>query len=369
VKIGRLAGASDGQGSVEDIRFEQRRAVAFVTLNRPGALNALTLEMVRAYDPVLRAWEGDPAVKAVVIRGAGERAFCAGGDIRAVCRARDAGDAEITRSFFREEYLLNRRIARFPKPYVALLDGIAMGGGLGLSIHGSHRVVTQRTVLAMPETGIGLFPDIGGTYFLPRLPGRLGLYLALTGARLGPADALAAGFGTHFVGSGRLAELEAALEGEDWSGDPFAAADAVIRRFAEPAGHGPLAARRAEIDRCFSADSLDGVFANLEVEGTDWTAVTLRTLSDKSPTSLAVTFEALRRGAEMTLEEALTMEYRLSQRFVASHDFCEGVRALLEDGGRPLWEPARLDEVTEEMVSAHFEPLPGGELSFDPAPR
>ena len=350
---------------MEDIRFEQRRAVAFVTLDRPGALNALTLEMVRAYEPVLRSWSEDPSVTAVVIRGAGERAFCAGGDIRAVCRARDAGDAEITRSFFREEYQLNRRIARFPKPYVALLDGISMGGGLGLSIYGSHRVVTERTVLAMPETGIGLFPDIGGTFFLPRLPGRLGLYLALTGTRLGPADALAAGFGTHFVGRGKLAELEAALEGTDWSGDPFAAADAVVRRFAEPAGDGFLAARRVVIDRCFSAGSLDGVFANLEAERTDWAAETLRTLGIKSPTSLAVTFEALRRGSEMTLEEALSMEYRLSQRFVASNDFCEGVRALLEDGDhRPRWSPAKREEVRVQDVEAYFAPLPEGELTF-----
>ncbi|MEW6490284.1 MAG: enoyl-CoA hydratase/isomerase family protein [Thermodesulfobacteriota bacterium] len=357
--------------SPSHLRLERRGPLAVAVLDRPGALNALDLGMIRDLAAAAADWAQDPSVRAVVLKGAGPRAFCAGGDIRGVCTARDCGNASATQDFFAEEYRLNRAIHRFPKPWVPLMDGITMGGGVGLSIYGSHRVVTERTRWAMSETGIGFFPDVGGGWFLPRLPGALGRYLALTGATLGPADVLAAGIATHFVPSQRLEALEAALAGASWEGDddPGEIVTRVLDFHAADPGPAPLDALRPAIDACFGAASPEATLAALARLATPWARETLEALAAKSPTSVRVTCRLLDEGGARSLEEDLVVEYRLSQRFVASHDFCEGVRAALVDRDhRPRWDPPRLAGVTDEEVAAFFAPLGDRELRFADAP-
>lgn len=350
-----------------DILFDVGDGVARVTLNRPKALNAVTLEMLHALEERLIAWAEDDAVAAVVIGGEG-RAFAAGGDIRRLYEAGRAGDP-YTEVFFRDEYRVNRRIFHYPKPYVALINGVVMGGGVGLSVHGSHRVVTENAVFAMPETGIGFFPDVGGTYFLPRLPGQLGLYLALTGARLGGADCLYAGLATHYVPSERLPALETALRTLNLSGSDIEAAHAsvmaAIGRLSEDPLPAPIERLRRDIDRCFAADSVEQVIDNLRADGSEWARKTAETILARSPTSLKVAFEQIRRGGALDLDQALILEYRMSQAFMRGHDFYEGVRAAIIDKDQsPRWRPARLEEVTADMVAAHFAPLGEKELRF-----
>ena len=348
-----------------DVLFEARHGVGFITLNRPKALNALTLPMIRAIAPQLAAWQEDPSVRAVVIRGAGERAFCAGGDVRAVWEAGRNGDP-LTKIFFREEYRLNRLVHVFAKPYVALIDGITMGGGVGLSVHGSHRVAGDRTLLAMPEVGIGLFPDVGGSFFLPRLPGRLGLFLAFTGWRLNAADAIHCGLATDYVPSGRMAALAEAFAELDWNSDSAGAlVDRTIGRFrAEPAVS-ELAAHDAVIDHCFSAGSIEAILAALDAADDDWAAKVAAIIRRQSPTSLKVTLAQLERGAALGFDEAMVQEYRLSQAFMAGKDFYEGIRALLVDkDNRPKWSPPELAAVTPTDVESHFRPLGAGDLTF-----
>jgi len=287
--------------------------------------------------------------------------------VRAILRAGKAGEP-LTADFFRAEYRLNRRIHTLAKPYIALIDGITMGGGVGISVHGSHRIATEHTVFAMPETGIGLFPDVGGTYFLPRLAGHLGLYLGLTGARLKAADTCHAGIATEYMPAARLDALEAALAAADWGGDANGAVDRAVAGFAADPGPAPLDAHRANIDRCFAGESVEAILAALaaEAEADSWAAATLATLRDRSPTSLKVTFEAIRRGGELDFDRAMIMEYRLSQACLARHDFYEGIRALMIDkDGAPSWEPEALAAVTPAMVEAHFAPLGARELTFD----
>jgi enoyl-CoA hydratase len=347
------AGTASGK---DDILFERRGALALITLNRPKALNALTLEMMRRLDPMLDAWEADPAVQAVVIRGKGDRAFCAGGDIRALYDSRDSGDRAYRAEFYREEYRQNRRIFRFKKPYIALVDGIVMGGGVGVSIHGSHRIATERTLFAMPETGIGLFPDVGATHFLPRMPGALGVYLGLTGARIKAADCLYCGVATHFVPGARLQDLVEALAEADLHGGK-GAAGGIIETLRGDAGAAPLAELRAAIDRCFAKDQVEGILAALEAEGTAWAAETRRTLAAKSPTSLALTLRAVREGRHLEFEDAMAMEYRLCQYCMDGHDFFEGVRAVIIDkDNAPHWQPPRLAEVSPAEIARAFAP-------------
>ncbi|MPZ11647.1 MAG: enoyl-CoA hydratase/isomerase family protein [Kiloniellaceae bacterium] len=350
----------------EEVLFEARGSVGYVTLNRPQALNALTLPMIRAISPQLVAWQEDSRVKAVVIRGAGERAFCAGGDVRAVWAAGRDGDP-LTEVFFREEYRLNRLIHCFAKPYVALIDGITMGGGVGLSVHGSHRVVGDRTLLAMPEVGIGLFPDVGGSYFLPRLPGRLGLFLALTGWRLGAADAIHCGLATDYVPSDRMNALAAAFAELDWSKDGAdALVDGVIDRFKAEAGPAELAAHQDLIDHCFSAASVESLLAALDASGDDWAAKVAKIIRRQSPTSLKVTFAQIERGAELDFDQAMIQEYRMSQAFMAGGDFYEGIRSVLVDkDNQPKWSPPDLTGVTPAVVERHFLPLGKRELTFN----
>jgi enoyl-CoA hydratase len=353
-----------------DILFERNGAIALVTINRPKALNALTLPMIRAYDQQLAAWAADPGVAAIVMQGAGERAFCAGGDIRAIYDAGRGSDAPIHRDFFREEYRLNRRIHRLAKSHVALLDGITMGGGVGLSVHGSHRIATERALFAMPETGIGLFPDVGGSYALPRCPGEIGMYLALTGQRLKAADMLYAGLATHHVPSRRLDDLRMALAAIGPAGSR-ATVDAVLASLAEPAGEAPLATRRVAIDRCFGAASIEAILDALGAEDSGagdsgWARATRDTLLKMSPTSLKVTYRQIRSGRQLDFEACMVMEYRMIQRFMNGHDFFEGVRAAIVDKDqRPRWQPDTLQAVGAAEIEAYFAPLGARDLTFD----
>lgn len=350
----------------DEVRFQQRGGTGFITLDRPKALNALTLEMIRAIMPQLQDWRDDSSIKAVVIVGSGDRAFCAGGDVRAVYEAGRKGES-LTAEFFRDEYRLNRMIHVFSKPYVALIDGITMGGGVGLSVHGSHRVATEKTMLAMPETGIGLFPDVGATYFLPRLPGRLGLFLALTGWRLGAADALYCGLATDFVPSKDIAGLIDAFASARWDADtdPESLVDQIIdgvKAQADPAG---LAEYRVVIDRCFAASSVEAILEALDAEPGDWPAKVAGTIRKQCPTSLKVTFAQVAKSAGMDFDRAMVEEYRMSQAFMAGPNFYEGIRAILIDKDQqPKWEPGDLASVTPEIVEAYSQSLGDRDLTF-----
>jgi enoyl-CoA hydratase len=360
--------------SSKDILFGREGGLATVMLNRPRALNAFTLGMYRRFDPMLRAWSADPTVRAVLVRGAGERAFCAGGDVRAIYEAGRgiSGDRDLTSVFFREEYELIRRVHRYPKPYLAIIDGVTMGGGAGVSVNGAYRLATEKTLLAMPETGIGLFPDVGATRFLNLCPGHIGRYLGLTGARLGPADALYCGFATHFVPRERVPELVAALAGLDWrEGNERAQIEEALTSFRGDPGEPPLAARRAAVDRCFAPETVEAILDALAGEvasggrDAEWAAETRAGMLTKSPTSLKVTLRQLIVGREYDIEQALALEYRLTQHFMAGHDFYEGVRAVVVDKDQnPRWRPPSLDEVGDAEVESYFAPLGEAELCF-----
>lgn len=351
----------------DDVLLERRGSIGLITLNRPKALNALSLAMIRVMQPQLSAWADDPAIGAVVIQGAGDKAFCAGGDVRAVYEAglaaKAAGtiDRGMTADFFREEYILNHAIHTFPKPFIALIDGISMGGGVGLSVHGAIRIATERLLFAMPETGIGLFPDVGGGWFLPRCPGELGTYYALTGARAKAVDALALGYATHLVQSDRLPALVDALAASDWS--DAQAPQQVLSTFTAEPGAAPVLEHKAAIDRCFAADRVEDILAALDAEGTDWARQTRTYLMGLSPTSMKVSLRQIRLGRTMSYEDVVTMEYRLSQACMIDHDFYEGIRAILVDKDKtPRWQPDRLDDVSDEMVASYFEPLGSRDL-------
>jgi enoyl-CoA hydratase len=338
-----------------EILFEHRGAIGLVTLNRPKALNALTHAMCLSMKAQLDGWARDANVKAVVIRGAGERAFCAGGDIRALYESGKAG-TPYALDFYRDEYRLDATIKRFPKPYIALIHGIDMGGGVGVSVNGSHRIADASMVFAMPETGIGLFPDVGGSYFLPRCGGEIGMYLALTGARLKTVDALYAGVATHFV------------HGKDWDtliGELAAgrAPDDAVNRAGESLPSGFLAEHRDAIDRNFSKNSVEEILAALDADHTDWSRDTAKIMLAKSPTSLKVAFRQIREGKRLEFDDCMRMEYRMVNRVVAGHDFYEGVRAtIIDKDGAPNWRPADLSGVTDADVDAYFAPLGDKEL-------
>ena len=361
--------------SEREVIFETRGPVGVITMTRPKALNSLTLGMIEEIAPQLDAWAADDGVKAVVIRGEGEKAFCAGGDVRAVWEAgREAKAAgslvpgrpgQLTADFFREEYKLNRQIFRFPKPYIALIDGITMGGGVGLSVHGSHRVAGDRTMIAMPETAIGLFPDVGGGYFLPRLPGKTGLFLALTGERVKAADALALGIATHYVPIERQELILEQLVAADWSEEPRTVADSVLSGLAGTPGEASLMARQREIDAACGAATLEEILAAMAASGSDFLAERAERLGGFSPTSMKLTLEQLRRGGELDFDACMIMEYRLSQACMAGEDFYEGIRALLVDKDKnPKWNPASLAEVDDAEIEAMFAPLGEHDLGF-----
>lgn len=344
-----------------EILFETRSALGLVILNRPQALNALNLSMVRQLEPQLRAWAADDAIKAVAIRGAGDRAFCAGGDIRALHDLGRAGRKDEGVAFWREEYRLNHLIKTYPKPYVALIEGVVMGGGVGLSVHGSHRVGAEKITFAMPEVGIGFFPDVGATFFLPRLRQRAGIWLALTGTRLGLADALALDIVTHHVPAERFDHLVAALT----DGEP---PDVLLHREAAAVGSGEVLGRLPAIERLFAGGSVEAVLSALDAEtGADAefarrAAATIRT---KSPTSVRLAFEQMRRGAKSDFAECLRIEFRLASRILDNPDYYEGVRAVVIDkDNKPRWTPARIEDVGDDVIARYFAPLGARELEF-----
>lgn len=346
-----------------DILFDRKGDWGVVTLNRPQALNALTWDMVKAFRAQLAEWATDHSVCAVLVKGAGEKAFCAGGDIRWLHDAAKK-DPAYASEFFREEYRNNAAIYHFPKPYVALIDGVVMGGGVGVSVHGDFRVAGDRTLFAMPETGIGLFPDVGGGHFMPRLGGGLGLYLALTGARAKAADCVYAGVATHYAPTEKSALLEEALIGEDLSGDAHAAISHLLDAYAEDTGHPSLCDNREAIDRHFKTDgSLDDVIASLRADDSDFAKGALATLEKMSPTSMHITFGQMKRGAGLDFDEAMKMEFRIVRRVMEGHDFFEGVRAQILDKDRnPQWSPATLADVGDADITAYFEGLGKAEL-------
>jgi enoyl-CoA hydratase len=341
----------------DEVLFETRGSLGLITLNRPGALNALNRPMCLAIHRQLGAWRDDAAVEAVAIRGTGDRAFCAGGDVVGLYNAGKSGSAE-WEGFFHDEYRMNHAIATYPKPYVALLDGITMGGGVGLSIHAPYRVATERLLFAMPETGIGLIPDVGGTHALPRLPGELGAYLGLTGARLKAADCVYAGIATHHTPSEQIDALIGALaEGGN--------VEQVLGDFACDTDEPPLEANRAAIDRHFTGDSVEGIIASLD-GGDEWAGAQAATLRKMSPTSCKLTLRALREGAALDIAGALRNEYRIVCAIKSGHDFFEGVRAQLVDKDRnPKWQPPTLAEVSDAEVDRYFQVPGGGDLRFD----
>ena len=318
--------------------------VGQIRINRPKALNALDIGMIRAITAALREWRDIPQVHAVMITGEGERAFCAGGDIRAIRQNQLDGRKDEVEAFFSEEYALNLMIATYPKPYVAVVNGLCMGGGIGVSVHGTARVASEHALFAMPETAIGFFPDIGATYVLPRLPGALGTYLALTGARAQGADAVHAGLATHYVPRAGLASLSAAV-----ARDGVAA----LAAHAAPLPEFSLAPHRAVIDHAFAADSVPEIIARLERDGGAFARETVKTLRTMSPSSLVWSLRLLRQGAERTLPACLNAELRATRTVTAGHEFLEGVRAMVVDKDRaPNWRPAQVEDVDRGAAEA-----------------
>jgi enoyl-CoA hydratase/carnithine racemase len=338
----------------DELIIDTQGPVGRIRLNRPKALHALTTAMCAGVLDTLEAWRGDDAVRVVVIDHAEGRGFCAGGDIRMLAES-GAGDGSAARAFFHTEYRMNHRLFTYAKDTVAFMDGVTMGGGVGISQPCRYRVATENTRLAMPETGIGLFPDVGGGWYLSRLPGRIGQYLALTGARLDGAECHALGLATHFVPAARVEEAKQALAQD--------APDAVLDRFATDAGEAKLLAHRHAIDRLFASDVLEEVFAALAADGGDFARETLATLATKSPQTMKVSLRLLKDGAAMaSFADEMVQEYAVGTRVVQRHDFLEGVRAVIVDkDNAPRWDPATPEGVSDHVIDRIFAPLPAGE--------
>ena len=341
----------------EEILIRKEGMTGRITLNRPDALNALTATMVDEIADILPRWRDDPSVQSVIIDGTGDRAFCAGGDVRAF---HDAGleNTAFGKSFWRREYALNALIARYPKPYIAIMDGIVMGGGVGVSAHGSHRIVTERSKIAMPETGIGLVPDVGGTYLLAHAPDQLGIYFGLCGTSFGAAGAIQAGFADRFVSSDHIEALIADLcmtQADDVPG--------VISHKASDPDPPVTDEYRSEIAEAFQYDQVEQCMEALHRINGAWSGKAITALSGRSPLALKLTLAAIRNAAKLqTVEEALNVEYRLTSRLLENGEFLEGVRAAIIDKDRqPKWNPPHLDGVTDAMVAGYFEPLTADE--------
>jgi enoyl-CoA hydratase len=348
-----------------DLIARREGAVGVIRLNRPKTINAVTLEMFRDIDKALDAFEADPAVSVILLEGAGERGLCAGGDIRALYEnSKIRGD--LGKILWREEYILNARIAKFPKPYVAFMDGIVMGGGVGLSAHSRHRVVTERTKLAMPEVGLGFFPDVGGTWLLSRSPGEIGSYFGLTGQTMNGPDAIYARFADAVVPSGQLVALREALT-RVCAGATSDEIKTIIDGFATGETSGPVAAMQSRIDGWFAHDRMQDIVAGLQRDGSELAQSTLKTLNEKSPRGMVVTLKLLRLArASSALEECLVREYRAALQVFASDDFREGVRAAVIDKDRnPKWSPPAIEEVTPEIAAPYFAAIGADELVFD----
>ena len=341
-------------------RIEGR--VGRITLNRPAALHALTTSMCRLITDALLAWRDGPAVELVMFDHSGDRGFCAGGDIRMLADS-GAGDGRLAREFFFIEYRLNDLLFRYPKPTLAIMDGVTMGGGVGLAQPCRYRLATERTTVAMPETGIGLFPDVGGGWYLSRMPDHLGLWLALTGARIKAADCELLGIATDFVESARVADLKAAI-----LADP-AAVETLLTEYEADAGRPPVAAHQDEIARTYGRASVEAIVAALRSADTDWARDQLKVLATKSPQTLKVAFRQLQLGAAAaTFADNMAIEYRIGARVVQRPDFLEGVRAVIVDkDNAPSWNPATLEDVSEDLLDGIFAPLPSGQ-AWTPLP-
>ena len=348
-----------------DLIVHREGGAGVVRLNRPKAINAMTLEMSVGIDAALDRFEADPDVALVLLEGAGERGLCAGGDIRGLYESSRAG-GDLGKVFWRQEYIMNARIAKFPKPYVAFMDGLVMGGGVGLSAHGRHRVVTEKTKLAMPEVGLGFFPDVGGTWLLSRSPGEIGTYLGLTGETMNGPDAIHARFADAVVPANKLAALREALVSLR-IGVSAADVKATIDRFAASETSGPVAAMQPRIDTWFAHDRIEDIFAALKRDGSELAQSTLKTLNEKSPRGMVVTLKLLRLArASSSLEQCLVREYRAALEVFKSDDFREGVRAAVIDKDRnPRWSPPRIEDVTPEITAPYFAEIGADELAFD----
>jgi len=351
--------------STADIIFSRSGKLGKVLLNRPKALNALNLGMVEAMQQKLDEWEADPGIRAVLVEGAGERAFCAGGDIRRLAESAISRDHSYCKEFFSAEFRLNRNIYRFTKPYVAVLDGITMGGGVGLSVHAPFRVATESTIFAMPETGIGYFPDVGASYFLSRCPSEIGMYLGLTGDRLDGKDSVECGIATHYVKSERILQLVENLEQITEEKDVNFEVSKILGKFSSKVNGDFMSVTRKRIQECFSKNSVDDIFKALEQLRTEWSQKVVSQLNKKSPLSLKVTFRQLREGKSLDFESCMVMELRLALRFMKERDFYEGVRAvIIEKDNKPNWIPKTIEGVLDKDIEKFFLPLIEGDLSF-----
>jgi enoyl-CoA hydratase len=341
---------------VSDLLTSVEGKVLRLRLNRPRAIHALNTGMCAGILAALEAAEGDPAIEAVVIDHAEGRGFCAGGDIRAMAESA-AGDGSVARDFFFTEYRMNHRLFTYAKPTVVFMDGITMGGGVGVAAPCRYRVATENTKLAMPETGIGLFPDVGGGWYLSRLPGRIGHFLALTGHRLDGADCLALGLATHYVESARLYEAKTRI-----AADPQHIA-AILGELSAPAPEAKIPGSRADIDRLFASDTVEGVFAALAADSGEWAAGQRESLQHKSPQAMKVSLRLVVEGAHMaTFEDEMRQEYAVASKVVQRHDFIEGVRALIVDkDNAPQWNPATVEAVSDHVIDQIFSPLPDHE--------
>jgi enoyl-CoA hydratase len=347
-----------------DLIARKEGSVGILRLNRPKAINAVTLEMFHDIDKALDVFEADPDIAVILLEGAGERGLCAGGDIRALWESSKI-KGDLGKILWRDEYILNARIKKFPKPYVALMDGIVMGGGVGLSAHSSHRVVTDKTKLAMPEVGLGFFPDVGGTWLLSHSPGEIGTYFGLTGQTMNGPDAIHASFADAVVPSAKLAALREALT-KVRPGVTSAEVETLIAGFATGETAGPVAAMQGKIDAWFAHDRMEDIVAALQRDGSELALSTLKTLSEKSPRGMVVTLKLLRLArTSKSLEECLVREYRAALEVFASDDFREGVRAAVIDKDRnPKWSPPRVEDVTPQMVAPYFAEIGADELKF-----
>ncbi|CCQ15804.1 Enoyl-CoA hydratase [Rhodococcus sp. AW25M09] len=345
---------------MSDVILEVSGSVGRIVLNRPKAINALDHAMVREIAPTLAQWATDDAVDAVLLTGAGERGLCAGGDIVSIYHdAKDGGNG--SKDFWRDEYILNAAIARFPKPFVAIMDGIVMGGGVGLSAHANTRIVTERSKIAMPEVGIGFVPDVGGTYLLSRAPGEIGTHFALTTARMNAADAIAAGFADHYIPSDKLEDFYSAL-GTVSVGE-------AVSTFSEPAPDSAVVGQQEWIDKCYAGDDVQGIIDALAASSVPEAQQAAQDIASKSPVSLAVTLRSVRRAATLpSLEAVLDEEYRVSVASLSSHDLVEGIRAqVVEKDRNPQWQPRTLADVTPDDIDRYFAPLGDAELGLSNA--
>lgn len=357
---------SENQNSIDfesqnpDVYFKIEGKAGVITLNRPKALNSLNLNMIEQICEHLTLWEKDPEVEFILVEcEANARAFCAGGDVRSVYEARLADDWEYMDHIFREEYRMNYFISRYPKPYISLIQGICMGGGMGLSVHGTHRIVTDNVIMSMPEASLGFFTDVGASYFLNQAPGKLGLCLGLTGERLSPADCLYAGFATHYVPQEKWEDLRQALK----HATSFEQAEKAIGTYQKPLDPSSLKNDQALIDEVFSGSSVEKIVANLEAKKHPRTHAWLKKIDTQSPTSMKIIYTLLTMNHSKPIKKCLTTEFRVGQRFVNNYDFFEGVRSILVDkDNKPRWQPSHLSEVMTKDVKKYFKPLGEKEL-------